>query len=88
VLLDGRRLKLDEIERVSRRGAGVGLTADPQTRRAIEGSRELAADHIARGEPIHGATTGFGDSPRRQIGLVLSPPDWGSNRESPVKLSQ
>jgi len=68
VLLDGRRLKLQEIERVSRRGAGVSLTPDPYTRRAIEGSRELAAHQIARGEPIYGVTTGFGDSARRQIG--------------------
>jgi histidine ammonia-lyase/phenylalanine ammonia-lyase len=68
VVLDGRGLKLDEIERVARRGAGVDLTPDRRARRAIEASRELAAGHIARGEPIYGVTTGFGDSARRQIG--------------------
>ena len=68
IVLDGRRLKLDEIERISRRGAGVGLTTDPRARQVIESSRELAAEHIARGEPIYGVTTGFGDSAQRQIG--------------------
>jgi histidine ammonia-lyase/phenylalanine ammonia-lyase len=68
IVLDGRHLRLDEIERVSRRGAGVGLTADPHTRRAIEASMDLAAKLVARGEPIYGVTTGFGDSARRQIG--------------------
>ncbi len=66
VAVDGRGLTLDEIVAVARAGAAVTLSAD--VREPMEASRAVALDHIARGEPIYGVTTGFGDSAHRQIG--------------------
>jgi histidine ammonia-lyase/phenylalanine ammonia-lyase len=67
VVLDGRRLTLDHVVSVARSGAPVELSADPGVRDAIEASRHLKHDLIARGVPLYGITTGFGDSVRRQI---------------------
>ena len=68
MVVDGRHLTVEEVARVARQAAAVRLTDDPSARSAIESSRRVAGDHIARGEPIYGVTTGFGDSAHRQIG--------------------
>jgi histidine ammonia-lyase/phenylalanine ammonia-lyase len=66
--IDGQRLSLDQIGAVARGDARVVLSSDPGVRRALDASRGVALEHIARGEPIYGVTTGFGDSAHRQIG--------------------
>src|SRR5439155_24580870 len=66
VLRDRRNLTLQDVAAVAR-GAPVALPGDPETRRAIEASRKLKLELIARGVPLYGITTGFGDSVHRQI---------------------
>jgi len=67
VVVDGHRLGLDEVAAVARDRATVELSDDAVVRRAIVASRELRQELIARGIPIYGVTTGFGDSVFRQI---------------------
>jgi len=66
VLVDGHHLTLADVDAVAR-GAPVALVSDPSIRRAIEASRRLKLELIARGVPLYGITTGFGDSVHRQI---------------------
>src|SRR6266571_2474488 len=66
VLVDGHNLTLEDVA-AGARGAPVALPHDPGIRRAIEASRKLKGDLIARGVPLYGITTGFGDSVHRQI---------------------
>jgi phenylalanine ammonia-lyase len=67
VLVDGRRLTLADVAAVARRRQPVALTHDPAVRMAIESSVALNRDLVARGVPVYGITTGFGDSVHRQI---------------------
>jgi phenylalanine ammonia-lyase len=67
VVVDGRRITLDEVAAVARAQAVVALASDPIVRRGIERSRALETELIAQGLPVYGVTTGFGDSVRRQI---------------------
>src|SRR5918992_319627 len=66
VVVDGRSLTLDDVAAVAR-GAPVALPDDASVRRAIDASRKLKLELIARGVPLYGITTGFGDSVHRQI---------------------
>src|SRR5690349_14791681 len=66
VLVDGHSLTLADVDAVAR-GAPVALPSDPSIRRAIDASRKLKLELIARGVPLYGITTGFGDSVHRQI---------------------
>lgn len=66
VTIDGRELTIDDVADVAG-GAPVAFPTDPGFRRAMETSRDLKLDMIARGVPLYGITTGFGDSVRRQI---------------------
>jgi len=65
ITVDGRHLTLDDVAHVSRSGASVALSSD--ARKVMQASRQVAQEHVARGEPIYGVTTGFGDSAHRQI---------------------
>jgi histidine ammonia-lyase/phenylalanine ammonia-lyase len=66
VLVDGHTLTLDDVAAVAR-GAPVALPSHPSVRRAVDASRRLKLELIARGVPLYGITTGFGDSVHRQI---------------------
>jgi histidine ammonia-lyase/phenylalanine ammonia-lyase len=66
VLVDGHGLTLAGVEAVAR-GAAAALPGDASIRRAVEASRKLKLELIARGVPLYGITTGFGDSVHRQI---------------------
>src|SRR5581483_2545826 len=66
VLVDGHSLTLAAVDAVAR-GAPVALPSDPSIRRAVDASRKLKLELIARGVPLYGITTGFGDSVHRQI---------------------
>src|ERR1700694_3287298 len=68
VLVDGQRLTLGDVAAVARRNQPVVLSDDPAVRMAIDASVELNRDLLARGVPMYGITTGFGDSVNRQIG--------------------
>src|SRR6202011_5252159 len=64
---DGQRLTLQDVAAVARRNQPVALTDDPAVRMAMAASVELNRDLLARGVPMYGITTGFGDSVHRQI---------------------
>ncbi|MGH7549374.1 MAG: histidine ammonia-lyase, partial [Gemmatimonadota bacterium] len=57
ILIDGRTLSLDDVERVAR-GAAVGLA--PEARSRMEASRRVVEAAVERGEVVYGVTTGFG----------------------------
>jgi phenylalanine ammonia-lyase len=67
VVVDGQRLTLADVAAVARHNQPVALTDDPAVRMAIESSLALNRDLMARGVPLYGITTGFGDSVNRQI---------------------
>lgn len=67
VVIDGRCLTLDDVAAVARANAAVRLSDDPSVREAMERSLALNRGLIARGVPVYGITTGFGDSVHRQI---------------------
>jgi histidine ammonia-lyase len=58
ILLDGERLTLEELERVARHGASVGL--DPAARQRVQASRRVIEEAVAAERPIYGVSTGFG----------------------------
>lgn len=68
VVLDGRHLSLDAVAAVARRGVEVRLSGAAGVGRGLAASRSLRQELTARGVPIYGVTTGFGDSVHRQIG--------------------
>src|SRR5687767_11509558 len=67
LLLDGRSLTLETVERAARRRLTVELACDRQTTAQLRASLELKERLVAEGLPIYGVTTGFGDSAHRQI---------------------
>jgi phenylalanine ammonia-lyase len=67
VVIDGRSLTLDDVVAVARGGAVVTVSNDPAVRGSMQASVDLNRDLIARGVPVYGITTGFGDSVHRQI---------------------
>jgi histidine ammonia-lyase/phenylalanine ammonia-lyase len=67
VTIDGRRLTLDEVEAVARRGVRVELDGDPRVVAGIERSAQFKDELIEQGVPIYGVTTGVGDSVDTQI---------------------
>jgi len=58
VLLDGRRLTLEDIEAVAVRGVNAELAKDAETR--ITRSRSCIEGAVGKGRPIYGVNTGFG----------------------------
>ena len=66
ILLDGKGLTLEALERVARGGEEVGLAADVPARLAA--SRAVIDRALARGEPVYGVNTGFGELKNRHIG--------------------
>ncbi|HET8619381.1 MAG TPA: aromatic amino acid ammonia-lyase [Acidimicrobiales bacterium] len=68
VVVDGTRLALDDVAAVARGEALAALPAEPATRRRMDASVALRRRLVARGVPLYGITTGFGDSVRRHIG--------------------
>jgi histidine ammonia-lyase/phenylalanine ammonia-lyase len=56
------------MEAVACRGARVELSPAEAVRRAIDRSRDVMLAQLDKGSPIHGVTTGVGDSARRQVG--------------------
>ena len=69
IAIDGASLTVEDVEAVARRGARVGLRADPGVRDRIARSYALNQELMGRGMPIYGVTTGLGDSVDRHIGL-------------------
>src|SRR6516165_10292728 len=67
VVLDGAHLTIEDVVAVARHGATVELSTDGPVRQRIERARALRDEALARGAPIYGVTTGFGDSVHRQI---------------------
>jgi histidine ammonia-lyase len=68
ILIDGRSLRLEQIERVARRETGaVRLT--PDARREVAGARAVVERVVAEGVAVYGVTTGFG----RLAEKVISP---------------
>lgn len=65
VWLDGESLRVEDVLAVAREGAQVRLA--PGAYERVERSHALNRDLVARGEPIYGVTTGFGDSVGRRI---------------------
>jgi histidine ammonia-lyase len=59
VLVDGRSLSLEEVERVAR-DPGVEVALSGQAREAMLRARQTVEDVVARGAPVYGVTTGFG----------------------------
>ncbi len=56
--LDGRSLRLDEVERVAREGLRVELSG--RARRRMAESRAVVERAVAEGRTVYGVTTGFG----------------------------
>ncbi|HOX43791.1 MAG TPA: aromatic amino acid ammonia-lyase [Myxococcota bacterium] len=56
-----------QIDDVARRGARVELSAAPAFRARLERSRATLQAAIARGEPVYGVTTGYGQSCGNQL---------------------
>lgn len=65
--LDGKSLTIDQVVRIARHGAEVGLT--DEARLAVEACAHFLSDLISEGRPIYGITTGFG----ALDGFVVSP---------------
>ena len=67
VFLDGSDLSLESVVEIARNpeSVSIGLSADALHR--IAESNEMKTAIIARGQPIYGVTTGFGESNIRQI---------------------
>jgi histidine ammonia-lyase len=58
VVVDGRTLDIDAVERVARQGAGVALDADARAR--VADTRQVVENILASGEVVYGINTGFG----------------------------
>ncbi len=59
IVLDGRSLTLEDVERVARDpDVGVSLARDARDR--VEAARRFISEKVASGEPVYGVTTGFG----------------------------
>jgi histidine ammonia-lyase/phenylalanine ammonia-lyase len=67
VVLDGSRLTIEDVVAVARLSAPVVLSTEGGVRQRIERARAARDEAMARGVPIYGVTTGFGDSVHRQI---------------------
>ena len=59
VVLDGRTLSLEDVERVAR-DPTVRIRLDDEARGRVEASRALIEEKVASGERVYGVTTGFG----------------------------
>jgi len=68
VLVDGRTMTLEQIERVALESAEVALDAEAKDR--ISASRALIEEKVGAGERVYGVTTGFG-----RLADVMIPPD-------------
>jgi histidine ammonia-lyase len=68
ILIDGRSLELDEIERVAR-GEARPVALSPAARREVARARAVVERVVAHGSPVYGVTTGFG----RLAEKVVSP---------------
>jgi histidine ammonia-lyase len=62
LLLGVAPLTLEAVAQVALGGRGVALDPDPGFRRRVEASRAFLAELLARGEPVYGVNTGYGDS--------------------------
>lgn len=59
VTLDGSPLLIPQVTAVARHGGKVGL--DPTARQRIDAARAAVLEQVARGNPIYGINTGFGN---------------------------
>src|SRR4051794_37466796 len=60
VTLRGEGLTIDEVVRVSSRGARVRLTDEHSVLHRVQASCDFIAEAVERGTPIYGVTTCFG----------------------------
>jgi len=67
VLVDGRSLGLEDVERVAVNGTPVKLTDDARAR--VAASKSFVDRKVATGERVYGVTTGFG----RLADVVIAP---------------
>ena len=65
ISLTGHDLTLEDVEAVARQGARPVLA--PEARARMERSRAVIEEIVARGEPVYGVTTGFGDLATQRI---------------------
>jgi histidine ammonia-lyase len=65
VLIDGERLRIDEVVAVARRGEAVSLAPGVVERMAR--SREVVQRVLERNDPVYGMTTGLGASKRHRV---------------------
>ena len=60
VTLRGRDLTIDEVVRVARGGARIGISSDARIHQRVDASQQYVARLVAAGERMYGVTTGFG----------------------------
>jgi histidine ammonia-lyase len=59
VVIDGRTLTLEDVERVAADGA-VAVRLDAAAAERMRASRDFIEERVRTGEPVYGVTTGFG----------------------------
>jgi phenylalanine ammonia-lyase len=60
VTLQGEGLTLEQLVRVARQGAVVGISEEPEVRERVRLSNEFILKAVADNQPIYGVTSGFG----------------------------
>ena len=70
VLVDGQRLRIEDVVAISRRARGIALSTDPAFQARITRGAELVDRLIAEDGVVYGVSTGYGDSC-----TVVIPPD-------------
>ena len=66
VLLDGSRLTRRQVAQIAYGEAIIGL--DPSQLAQVQRTADFLAEHVQRGEPIYGVTTGFGSNADKLLG--------------------
>src|SRR5258707_11454394 len=62
VVVGGRRMTIEDIVSIARRGAPVALNPDPAWRARIQRGAEFLRSHLAEGPTVYGVITGYGDA--------------------------
>ncbi|SAL78326.1 histidine ammonia-lyase [Caballeronia choica] len=62
VVVGGRKMTIEDIVSIARRGAPVALNPDPAWRARIQRGAEFLRSHLAEGRTVYGVNTGYGDA--------------------------
>ena len=62
IVVGGRRMTIEDIVSIARRGAPVALNPDPAWRARIQRGAEFLRSHLAEGRTVYGVNTGYGDA--------------------------